>query len=381
MPPDASRRARPAVVGHGPAQRVRGHVVEQHHVSAPASSASSQLGERVDLDLDGDARDAPTRTRSHRGRHAAGHRHVVVLDQHGVVQAGRGGWRRRRRRRRACRARAGRARSCACPAARRRCRRRRRRSARVVVAMPDIRCSRLSAVRSPVSSARSEASHAWPPPPAARLRQRRRRPRARSIASRRGRAAGAPRTRWSRPQTTPGSRTTTSARPRASAGTIASVVTSPPPTSSARARAIRLSGLGRARHAGGRGRGLSAGKSSRTCAPRLSRRWSAAAAISRCATARVGGGLVVEPAPAARASPAASRSRAGVAATSGGATPPAARRPADAVAASRLDVEPARRPARRRPRGRREDEALEQRVRRQPVGAVHAAATRTRRTA
>ena len=56
-------------------------------------------------------------------------RHVVVLDQHGVVQARRGGWCRRRRQRRACPARAGRAPSCACPAAARRSRPPGRRSA------------------------------------------------------------------------------------------------------------------------------------------------------------------------------------------------------------------------------------------------------------
>ena len=148
--------------------------------------------------------------------------------------------------------------------------------------MPDIRCTRLSAVRSAVSSGPGPAARCGRPSRRRRAIDRRRRRTSTSIVgagiepphdrqrARPGRRPRRARARRRRPS------------PAASAGTIASVVTSPVPTSSASARSIRLvercggAWLG----APASGRGSSSGKSRRRCAPRLSRRRSAAAAIS-----------------------------------------------------------------------------------------------------
>src|SRR5262249_15852888 len=100
----------------------------------------------------------------------------------------------------------------------------------VAVAIPDIRCNRFSAVRSAVSSARSEAwnratvsgtrSTQVPSPASSSMV---------AWASSRRTVANA----VSSPHTTPRSRTTTAAAPRSAAGTMASVVRSPAPISSA----------------------------------------------------------------------------------------------------------------------------------------------------
>ena len=122
---------------------------------APAASASSSCCEALHLDLDRHL--VPGRAHPlERRRHAAGHAHVVVLDQNAVVERRADGWCRRRRERRTSRAarsvgvvlRVSRTRMRPAAASTKR---------RVMVAMPDRRCRKFRAVRSAVRSGPRQA--------------------------------------------------------------------------------------------------------------------------------------------------------------------------------------------------------------------------------
>ena len=108
---------------------------------------------------------------------------------------------RRRSARRTSRARAAPASSCGCRGSPRRCRRPRRRSARVSVAIPERRPRRLSAVRSPVSTARVRPVMRASSAGARRDHRPPRRARTRAFGSSAQKTASAA----GRPQTTPGS--------------------------------------------------------------------------------------------------------------------------------------------------------------------------------
>ena len=84
--PDASLIARPPIIATARREIVERHIVEQHGVDAYAERLF-ELVERVDLDLDLDemadmAAHAPDRLGD-----AAGDGDMVVLDEHGVVEA------------------------------------------------------------------------------------------------------------------------------------------------------------------------------------------------------------------------------------------------------------------------------------------------------
>ena len=78
---------RPATIRDRLTHRYQIEIVDQHHVGNSNIEHFSQLLERIDLDLDLDQMPSGLLgAREHR-RDAAGHRDVVVLDQHRVVEA------------------------------------------------------------------------------------------------------------------------------------------------------------------------------------------------------------------------------------------------------------------------------------------------------
>ena len=157
-PPDASSAARPATSATASPQLRRASCCRAGSASAPASSASRDLRRacRTSTSIG-----RPRRRRAGRSTAAAiaaGDAQVVLLDQDRVVRARSGGSSRRRSAPRASRARAARASSCACRGSSRRCRRRRPRSGASASRSRDRRPRKLSAVRSPVSTARAGPS-------------------------------------------------------------------------------------------------------------------------------------------------------------------------------------------------------------------------------
>ena len=230
-PPLASSSARPATRRHRRAQLRRRSCCRAGSAARRPPAPRRPRSSVAALDLERQLRGARPRP-PHRLAHPAGERGVVLLDQDRVVEPGAVVGRRRRRRPRPSPAPAARASSCACRGSGRRCPRRRATQRAASVATPDSRCRKFSAVRSageerPRRARRPE--HRAPVAPHALRGQP-----ARLDAS--GSSARNVASAASRPKTTPGAFWVIVARARASA-TVAAVVTSPAPTSSARARA------------------------------------------------------------------------------------------------------------------------------------------------
>ena len=140
------------------AQVIEGEVVEHDRVDAARTRAPLDLVEPVDLDLD-------VRRVRQIGRGLAQRRGDVGRSPRGGCPwpsrhptASSGGCARRRSARRGARAPAGPAWSCGCRRRARRCPRPPRRTCAVSVAMPVMRCTRLSATRSACSTARAGPS-------------------------------------------------------------------------------------------------------------------------------------------------------------------------------------------------------------------------------
>ena len=147
----------------GDLRDARAQVVEREVVEHDRADAGGEHGldllEPVDLDLDvrgvGEAGHRALERRGDRDALLREHREVVVLGHDGVRQRVAVVVAAAVHARRAARRRAGPASSCGCRRCGRRCARPRRRSAPVSVAMPDIRCAKLSPMRSAVSTPRA----------------------------------------------------------------------------------------------------------------------------------------------------------------------------------------------------------------------------------